>query len=460
MRCCSGKRCLVPPAPEVMQNLRRDYLGSGVAKKITFAEYLNVVGFRDPSAGLNGMDDGFLLRPGRSGPELFSIPHSRVTGQLEIVVLLVDFPDLPGSRPAEQFESLLFEAGRLPSGSLLDYYSEVSRGQVSISGSVHGWLRLPRPLSYYARGASGTSPTYPENAQGMAEDAIKVAMAQGVPFPESLDKLEQGIITALFIVHAGRGAEVLPPAIAGNSIWSHKWTLQRPVRVGEKLTAAVYLTVPEDCELGVCAHELGHLAFQWEDFYDANYREDGDYWDGSGDWDLMASGSYNGNNRTPAYPVGLHRMQHGWVQSDTIFLQPGTTRAIELPTDKVVLVRSPAYTPGQYLLLENRQQRGFDSQLPGHGLLVWRVDEAHINTTSTTPGLMLLEADGNGTLLNAGDYNQGDPGDAFPGPAGIQRLSDTGRMSTSFPGSSRSGVTLENIEETETGLLELELHSA
>ena len=119
--------------------------------------------------------------------------------------------------------------------------------------------------------------------------------------------------------------------------------------------ASIYLTVPNDCKVGVCAHELGHLAFQWEDFYDPNYDQDGSEWDGSGVWDLMAGGSWNNGGITPAHPAGLHKSQHGWVtvetlkKSKTISLKPFTKKY-----GKVIKVVGTKYKPKQYLLLENR----------------------------------------------------------------------------------------------------------
>ena len=134
---------------------------------------------------------------------------------------------------------------------------------------------------------------------------MQVALQNGVTFEPQLDKFNQGIVTALFIVHAGRGAEVMPPSTRGHEIWSHKWNVRNPVQVGPNLAVTIYLVVPNDCKVGVCAHELGHLAFQWQDFYDPNYDEDGKEWDGSGLWDLMAGGSYNGGGARPAHPAGL-----------------------------------------------------------------------------------------------------------------------------------------------------------
>jgi immune inhibitor A len=443
--CGTNRPCRMPPSPDVLRSLRDDYKRSGLTDRITFEEYLRVIGFTDPSVEINGMDDSILLRSGASGPEMFSIPKFQVTGELEIIVVLIDFPDLIATRSKQEYEKLLFG----PTASLEAYYREVSNGKVNIHGAVHGWFRMTRPYADYTAGRSGTDPsTYPGNAQGMAEDAVKLALVKGVPFNASLDKLDQGIVTALFVVHAGRGAEVLPKQLQGNAVWSHKWFMRSPLNVGNGLTASIYLTVPEDCELGVCAHELGHLAFQWEDFYDANYNSDGDYWDGSGDWDLMASGSYNGDSKSPAYPAGLHRVQHGWIPSQRIQGANGTSQQITLKRNEAVMLSSDSLRSGQYLLLENRQQTGFDRALPGHGLLTWRVDETRINTTSVTPGLFLLEADANRSW-QAGDYNQGDDGDPFPGSNKRTSLSDTGSVNTSFPGQPRSGISIDSVQEND-----------
>ena len=156
---------------------------------------------------------------------------------------------------------------------------------------------MPQPYPFYTNnesGIRGPKPdfSYPRNAQRMAEDAVHAALLAGVTFKPELDALDHRTITALFIIHAGRGAEELDPSIAKAHIWSHKWFLRTPIEVAPDLFAYTYLTVPHDCKVGVCCHELGHLAFQWQDFYDPNGSDDGTEWSGTGDWDLMAGGSW------------------------------------------------------------------------------------------------------------------------------------------------------------------------
>ncbi|MBI4519152.1 MAG: M6 family metalloprotease domain-containing protein [Deltaproteobacteria bacterium] len=439
-------RC-VPPSPEVMAILFMEYRRSGKMKTMSFKKYLKSIGFTDPAAEIVGMDDAARFRRGPAGPELIEIPSHPVKGKLQVKVLLVDFPDRQGALPPQHYEDMLFSNGKYPTGSMRDFYKEVSLSKVDVVGSVHGWLRMPNPYSYYTNNESGMKgASYPHNAQRMAEDAVNAALQKGIGFGQDLDKLNQGIVTALFIIHAGRGAEQLHPSVAGKEIWSHKWNLKNSVDVGNGLSATIYLTVPHDCKVGVCAHELGHLAFQWQDFYDPNYDDDGQEWDGSGVWDLMAGGSWNGDGARPAHPAGLHKIQHGWVpittvaKSRSLTLKPYTAKS-----GRVYKIVSLSYGAKQYLILENRKRSGFDFNLPGEGLLIWRVDEKGEMEAPDRPGLLLIQADGKHDLEQPKDWNEGDGGDPFPGKARRKMLKDTGSISTSFPNGKRSGVTLENI---------------
>jgi immune inhibitor A len=71
----------------------------------------------------------------------------------------------------------------------------------------------------------------------------------------------------------------------------------------------------------------------------------------------------------------------------------------------------------EYFLLENRQRTGYDSDLPGDGLLIWHIDEAQPgNTDENHYKVGLMQADGNRDLEL--DHNRGDAGDPYPGSSG------------------------------------------
>jgi immune inhibitor A len=440
-----------------MRALYEEYLRVGKPAGLTFQQYLQVIGFKNPADDRFGMDDGVMFRaaPASDGPDLISVPSQPVQGSLRVMVLLADFDDREGTKPVAHYENLLFSKDTHATGSMRDFYDEVSQGHVDVIGEVHGWFRLPRSYSYYTNGDSGTG-SYPRNAQRMAQDAVNAALASGVQFRGDLDALDQSTVTALFVVHAGIGAETRPrgPSQSDN-IWSHKWWMPT-VQVGPNLVVNRYLTIPHDARLGVAAHELGHLAFQWEDFYDPNYAEDGSAWDGSGDWDLMAGGSYNGDGRSPAHPIAWHKSQHGWVELEEI---RGSSRLTLDPASrgKAYKLISSRYRSRQYLILENRSRSGFDSHLPGEGLLVWRVDESKEMPAPHRPALQLVQADGRHDLERVGDQNAGDSGDPFPGSTGRENLFDTGTISTSFPDGDSSRIELKNIRRnSHTGRITLD----
>lgn len=448
----------VPPAPHVVSQLHADYTRAAAGLTLSFRDYLHVIGARGV---LQPAHVDISARASRSamGAEAArsTIPRHTVRGVLQVLVLLVDFTDNPGKRDPRQFEDMLFSRDAYLSGSMREFFSEASNQAVDVDGSVHGWMRMPQPYSYYVNDRSGMGP-YPRNTQRLVEHALAAAREQGVEFGPELDKFGNRRITALFVVHAGTGAEVISSVPLQNKhIWSHKYELPRPLLVGDDLAAHTYLTVPEDANMGVCAHELGHLAFQWDDFYDPDHEIDGQ-WAGAGAWDLMAAGSWNDGGNTPAHPAGLHKLQHGWVDVQEI---TASTR-LALPAHGsdgafVARIRGPHYKRSQALVLENRNVTGFDARLPGPGLLVWRIDTAMEMGDPERPAMLLLQADGKRELEQM-PRHRGDAGDPFPGSANRSELLDSGPVSTTFPGQQRSGISLLNIvRDPASGAIELDV---
>jgi immune inhibitor A len=178
----------VPPSPEVMKQLYRDYLDVLKSEKMSFRDYLALIGYLTAETPIEGQDSGNALRVERNA-RLVEVPRLPVTGNLPIIVLLVDFSDNVGHRPVSEYEEMLFSNETLATKSLRDFYKEVSGGRVDVTGTVHGWLRMPKTYAYYVDNKSGLEGVYPRNAQKMAEDAVLAAKEAGVNFPAALDKL-------------------------------------------------------------------------------------------------------------------------------------------------------------------------------------------------------------------------------------------------------------------------------
>jgi immune inhibitor A len=404
-------RCLVAPHPEVIAALREQLESARAnADDSAAAAFLSL---RKPQAF--GFDDGAILPPDEF--ELGTTPaamrsaaaeRSPLRGNLNIVVVLVQFPDAPFSHAAADYDRLFFSGPN----SVNDFYREVSGGLIGITGKIVGPFTLPRKLSEYANGNSGTGGAAP-NAQTMAFDAANAALAN---IDHTLDNDGNGFVDAFVIIHAGRGGE---ETNRKTDIWSHKWTLANgAVSAADGTRIFAYLTVPEDCRVGVCAHELGHLLFGWPDLYDTDYSSEG-----IGNWCLMAGGSWNGNGvgtarpgDVPAHPSAWCKATQGWVNV-VVQSHNGPVTISDVGSSRTVYrLWKDAVVGTEYFLVENRQRSGFDRGLPAEGLLIWHIDDSITsNTNENHYKVALMQADGHRDLERAA--NRGDAGDPYPGSA-------------------------------------------
>jgi immune inhibitor A len=399
------QRCCVAPSPLLRERIRErlrsfnDLPGVGMGGRIVVQTQ------RRP-----GFNDGLIL-PGTEYP--LGTPPGRVRraaasraplrGTVRVVVVLADFTDRPMTTSPGHFRDLFFSTGKIANGSVREYFSEVSNGLLTLSGEVVGPYRLPRTLAVYAGGKAGTDNPAP-NARTMARDVASLANAD-VDFAP-YDNDGNGFVDAFIVVHAGPGAEETGDE---NHIWSHKWVLSGGAFNADGTKIFAYLTIPEDCKIGVCAHELGHLVFGWPDLYDTDGSSEG-----LGNWCLMGGGSWNANGEIPAHPSAWCKANQGWV-SVVNRTTNGVVTIRDVKSDRKVYRLWKRGAAGQeYFLVENRTRTQYDRELPAGGLLVYHVDESiDGNEDENHPFVKLLEADGLKHLHEGA--NRGDTGDPYPG---------------------------------------------
>lgn len=129
--------------------------------------------------------------------------------------------------------------------------------------------------------------------------------------------------------------------------------------------------------IGVIAHELAHSLFGLPDFYDTDYEKGGTAID-LAEWDLMASGSWNDDGRTPPYFSAYGRVACGWVPCITLNDSTANITILNPESDpNPTIYRINTKTFNEYFLLENRQQVGWDKYIPSSGLLIYLVDKNH-----------------------------------------------------------------------------------
>src|SRR5690554_7451334 len=78
----------------------------------------------------------------------------------------------------------------------------------------------------------------------------------------------------------------------------------------------------------------------------------------------------------------------------------------------------------EYLLLENRQLQGFDSALPGAGLLVYQVDAEQIAALRSANSINAYAHQGLRVLAAGGETNTASA--VFPGSLQVTQLTDEG----------------------------------
>ena len=340
------------------------------------------------------------------------MPNRATTDTIKAIVILVDFSDNIGTESIAHFDSMLSSCGCYPTGSMRDYYLEISYGSVEFITTVVGWFRMPQVYTYYTNNNYGFG-AYPMNAQRMTEDAVWAADPT-VDFSE-FDNDDDGYVDALFIVHAGPGAEVTGNV---NDIWSHASTTVNVPYV-DGVYAWRYSTEPEDGAIGVFAHEAGHAIFGLPDLYDYDYDSEG-----VGSWSLMAGGSWNLNGFSPAHMDAYSKIRSGFVEPEIVTSNMDSVIIPNVTYNPVIfkMWRNGSATGPQYFLVENRQWLGFDNYLPWEGLLIYHIDENMPNNNyQWYPGytnyghykVAVEQSDGEWQMEQ--NINAGDHGDPYPG---------------------------------------------
>lgn len=255
-------------------------------------------------------------------------------------------------------------------GSVADYFKAQSNGQFEIDFDVVGPVTLSK--GYAAYGANDDSGrdqadlVYP-----MISEAVTLAKSE-VKDWKQYDWDGDGLVEEVFVLYAGHGQATYPSD--GNLVWPHKSAID-PLEVADGVKVSVYAC---SCELGATeaidgigafCHEFSHC-MGLKDHYDINGKGYG-----TGYWDLMCVGSYNGNSFVPAGYTSYEKMFCGWKQPIELNTEPKTVDGMKALTDdgdSYII-----YNDGnrnEYYMLENRQKKGWDAELPGEGLLVLHVD--------------------------------------------------------------------------------------
>jgi len=294
-----------------------------------------------------------------------SIASYRFDGDtVKVLAILVEWSDRPATWSRETIDSMLFSEGVYPSGSLADYFDEVSYSQIAIDGQTLEWYN------------AGTYST------GFDFESVLYDLDPVVDYSQ-FDGNNDGAVDAVIFVRSGTGEE---DSGDPNDIWSHalhyspgygagpfdgvlvsSWNTspeERPLR--NPLVPIFFTGVDSLNRIRVFCHELTHN-LGLPDLYDYDAKldtttyftlnDDNDH--PFMDWCLMGYygyGIFSIGSYTPSHLCGWSKMQLGWV--DPIVLDGPVADLviydIETHQDSSLYKININPLEGEYFLLEYR----------------------------------------------------------------------------------------------------------
>ncbi len=379
--------------------------------------------------------------------------RSSVDSTFNMLAVLIEFSDKPGSTPAANFDTLLFE-NRV--GTLRHYYNTVSYGRLDIVTvnlpSNTGWIEAPQEYSWYCNHQKGLG-EYPQNTQKLCEDVVDL-IDPLVDF-SLYDNDNDDTVDAVILIHSGSGYEQTSNV---DDIHSHKWNitprLKDNVYIYDYTIQPEYWSQPGDMTCGVFCHEVGHI-FGLPDLYDPDYSSRG-----IGVWSIMSYGSWLGPNydgSCPAEPDAWSRIQLGFSSPIDVDENLGNLNILNVEESGDIYKLSTVGLPTtEYFLVENRQRVGYDVSLPGDGLLIWHIDETKLNSMFPNMrewypehiedgnyGIALVQADGLYQLELLS--NAGDAGDPYPGASGNSTFTNLSDPNSNSYDGDNSFIYIGNI---------------
>jgi M6 family metalloprotease-like protein/uncharacterized repeat protein (TIGR02543 family) len=293
------------------------------------------------------------------------------TGARKLICILIGYTDLAFTKTKAEFENLFNQVGYSAggaTGSVKDYYLENSYNQFNLTVDVAGPYTASQNMAYY--GANDIS-GYDVRPRELVSEAINFADPT-VNFAD-YDNDSDGWVDGVYIIYAGYGEEA---GASANAIWAHAWSLASSV-----LKDGVYLqryscsaelrsnTGSTITAIGVICHEFGHVLGA-PDYYDTDYTTGGQF-SGTGQWDMMASGSWNNDGVTPAHHNGFTKVYYYQWAEATVISDGATITLYNAAENTNSFYRYNTTTSGEFFLLENREKHLFDAYIPGSGMIIY-----------------------------------------------------------------------------------------
>ena len=308
-------------------------------------------------------------------------------------------------------------------GSAWKYFYDSSNGHYDPQFDVVGPVMVSKNMAYYGKNVND----FDAAPWTMVKEACQL-VDDSVDF-QQYDNDHDGYVDFVYVIYAGYGE-----ADGGdkNTIWPHSyWLLDAGItcKMDGKYVDLYACGNEMDSYtdhhtgIGTFCHEFSHV-LGLPDLY----TTEGQTHKTLGSWDILDYGPYNNDGNTPPAYSAYERFFMGWLIPRLIVdaenveleeLQKSNSALLISSSDQHNLIGNDP-KPTTFYMLENRQQVGWDEYLPGHGMMLTKIQydynkwlENAVNNSSSRMGVDLIEADGKTPNSRQSGYD-GKPGDLFP----------------------------------------------
>ncbi len=287
-------------------------------------------------------------------------------------VILMSFSDVDfkSENPCEQYDSIFNGKGyneRKGPGSVADYFREQSGGLFNLKYDIYGPIKISAKAQPYENPTESTrnyGKSYLREATRLLIDSLDVDFSV-------YDWDGNGHVEQVIFVYAGLTGNQSVDICYGH-IWPNTGSFST-VNTPNGLSISSYTASAElwyngmSCGIGTICHEFSH-SLGLPDIYPTTSGAGFSVVD---EWDLMDGGNFTNYGWCPPNYTPMEKMLLGWMEFTEL------TEATYVENLKTVAEGGEVYrikhSDSEWLLLENRQQRGWDLGLPGKGLVVYHV---------------------------------------------------------------------------------------
>lgn len=370
-------------------------------------------------------------------------PH---VGQFNNLVIFIKFADSPEFSASFDYYEQIFNAPNDGDNSMKRYFQAASYGLLNVdsfyypapNGNTVVSYTDTQPRSYFQPYSNSNPNGYSgddERTQREQQMLARAVAAVGPQIPTSLviDGDNDGYVDNVCFIIQGR------PDGWAELLWPHRWVLYAAdAYIHGKMVWDFNFQL--ETSLGssgasVLAHEMFH-SLGAPDLY----RYQDDTITPIGNWDLMA-----GNQNPPQHMSVWMKYRYGqWIDNVPTITTSGTYTLHPVASSSTNnIYRINSWRNNEYFVLEYRKPHGmYDGNLPGSGLLVYRLDTRENGNASGPPDELYIYRPGGTNSVN-GYLNQA----ALSQQAGRTEISEATAPNGFLGNGASGGLNLFDVGE-------------